>query len=437
MVYNDNFSNLTGLKKLTIGKNVENIRKDNFSGCTNLTEIHALSKEPPYCYPNVLTNAPTSTATLYVPQGSRQKYAEADTWKDFTNIVGVDDVLATSINLDKEKCSINIGDTQTLIATILPENATYKDVAWLSSDTTIAKVSSFGVITGIAVGKATITATTTDGTELSASCVVKVYNGATIGKISVTENDGTQREIDCVDGDDLSVNDDIKAISNNNVIDNINLTYTRNFANANVWQAWYTPFEIDYDDMATQLDVAQIQGILLNEAGNPVVAFLKMNEGTIKANTPYVVKPKTSGDIILSAKVTVKPTTEAKTFSIQSAVNNFTFGGVYEKTLNGSNGWYAINTSGSFQAMGTDVYLRPFRIYMTIADRDDNPYASTTPASGKVEIVVIGDDATGIEESLSPAFSSSKGDVYDLNGMRVNESYKGIVIKDGRKYFRK
>ena len=51
-----------------------------------------------------------------------------------------------------------------LTATVYPEDATYQDITWSSSDTTIAAVDKNGVITAVAPGKVVITATTKDGT---------------------------------------------------------------------------------------------------------------------------------------------------------------------------------------------------------------------------------------------------------------------------------
>lgn len=58
---------------------------------------------------------------------------------------------------------LTIDKTMTLIASVYPEDATYQDITWSSSDTTIAVVDENGVVTGIAPGKVVITATTKDG----------------------------------------------------------------------------------------------------------------------------------------------------------------------------------------------------------------------------------------------------------------------------------
>ena len=56
--------------------------------------------------------------------------------------------------------------------------------------------------------------------------------------------------------------------------------------------------------------------------------------------------------------------------------------------------------------------------------------------SAKAFIFQFDDDPTGIE-SLTPALSEGEGAIYNLNGIRVNNGYKGIVIKNGKKVYQK
>ena len=83
-------------------------------------------------------------------------------------------MLAKSISLDRTEVSLEATQTTTLLANILPDNTSVKNVVWTSSDEDVAVVDENGVVTAIAIGEATITATTTDGTNLSASCKVTV-----------------------------------------------------------------------------------------------------------------------------------------------------------------------------------------------------------------------------------------------------------------------
>ena len=82
--------------------------------------------------------------------------------------------LAETITLDKTEISLEATETATLVATVLPELTTNKSVAWTSSNEAVATVDANGVVTAIALGEAVITATTTDGTNLSATCKVTV-----------------------------------------------------------------------------------------------------------------------------------------------------------------------------------------------------------------------------------------------------------------------
>ena len=82
-------------------------------------------------------------------------------------------VNATSVSLSQTSATLHVGESVTLTATVLPANATDKTVTWKSSNTAVATVVD-GKVTAVALGEATITATTADGSNLSATCVVKV-----------------------------------------------------------------------------------------------------------------------------------------------------------------------------------------------------------------------------------------------------------------------
>ena len=98
-------------------------------------------------------------------------------------------VSVTSITLNKTSLTLEIGETETLTASVLPENATNKEVTWTSNNESVATVSSTGVVTAVSPGAATITVTTADGGK-TATCSVTVqqptFNG---GDIEGTEDD--------------------------------------------------------------------------------------------------------------------------------------------------------------------------------------------------------------------------------------------------------
>ncbi len=257
------------------------------------------------------------------------------------------------------------------------------------------------------------------------------------GGLIIEDKDGNKTSVPIADSNpSFELSDDINSINNSGIIRDVTITYTRNFEKAGVWQAWYMPFDVAFDDMKDAYDVAQIHGVLLDKDNNAVIAFLKLDQGTVKANTPYVVRPKKSGEVVIKPKTNLQihPTS----FYMMSATHKYTIGGVFEKTTTSGN-WYALNLNGQFQLMDNGVYLRPFRIHMTIDPRKDNPYAQSASTTAKIDIVVIGDDeTTGIKESLTPALSEGKGAIYNLSGQRVNSIQKGqIYIMNGKKFIAK
>ena len=82
------------------------------------------------------------------------------------------DIEVTSITLDKAEAEVSVGEIVTLKADIEPEDATNQNIKWTSSDDKIATVSG-GVVTGVSVGTATITAIAESGNK-SAACVITV-----------------------------------------------------------------------------------------------------------------------------------------------------------------------------------------------------------------------------------------------------------------------
>ncbi len=81
--------------------------------------------------------------------------------------------LAEGIVLNKTETTLPVGASEQLIATVSPELAS-QEVTWSSSDENVVSVDQQGNITAVAIGTATVTATTVDGSNLSAECAVTV-----------------------------------------------------------------------------------------------------------------------------------------------------------------------------------------------------------------------------------------------------------------------
>ena len=83
----------------------------------------------------------------------------------------------TDLELNKDSLTLQENSSDTLIATVKPDDATNRGVTWESSDTSIATVSADGTVTAISAGNATITATAADGSGVIASCELTVTHG--------------------------------------------------------------------------------------------------------------------------------------------------------------------------------------------------------------------------------------------------------------------
>ena len=82
----------------------------------------------------------------------------------------------TDVTLDKTSLTLQETGSATLIATVVPANATNKNVTWESSDTSIATVDASGKVTALSAGTAMITVKTAEG-DFTDTCEVTVTHG--------------------------------------------------------------------------------------------------------------------------------------------------------------------------------------------------------------------------------------------------------------------
>lgn len=82
-------------------------------------------------------------------------------------------VPVTDVTLNKSALSLSVGDSEILVATVVPPRATDKSVVWSSSAPSVASVDQDGKVTAKSAGSAVITVTTNDG-GFTASCDLTV-----------------------------------------------------------------------------------------------------------------------------------------------------------------------------------------------------------------------------------------------------------------------
>jgi Mg-chelatase subunit ChlD len=137
-------------------------------------------------------------------------------------------VPATSIILDKNTINANVRDAPvTLHATVIPANATNKDIVWTSNNESVAKVSN-GVVTFVQNGNAIVTAKVAN-TDISAACTVAVGSNNTKtawleGKITGPASPIQKLQTSSVVGD-LNVNMDAKGVAPNSNRDPVDVVF--------------------------------------------------------------------------------------------------------------------------------------------------------------------------------------------------------------------
>lgn len=147
-----------------------------YAGFRNNETENVLTKKPKFTCAATSSSAP-GTYEIVV-SGAEAKNYNISYVNGKLVVKAPDPVLVTSITLNKTQATLSVGQTLQLTATIAPDNASNKNLTWKSSSTGVATVSTNGLVTAKANGSVTITATTQDGSNLSAQCQVTVQTSS-------------------------------------------------------------------------------------------------------------------------------------------------------------------------------------------------------------------------------------------------------------------
>ncbi|MBR4297168.1 MAG: hypothetical protein IKT82_03145 [Bacteroidaceae bacterium] len=211
------------------------------------------------------------------------------------------------------------------------------------------------------------------------------------------------------------------------------------------WSPLYLPVEIPVEGLLENYDVAYINDVHSfdknddGEIDEMIIEYIKIKSGVLKANYPYVIRPKNDDSInmeLVLTNVELRPS-EENTIQCSSVFETFTIGGTYHKmTGEELEGKLSIKTDGDWKNNDANNSLNPFRLYMTIT-REGSPVVVDS-AKLSIRIAVRGeDDLTEIDNV--PLNGSSEDVIFDLHGRRVLTPVKGgVYIINGKKvYFKK
>ena len=309
--------------------------------------------------------------------------------------------------------------------------------------------------------------------------VILKSNFFEISKIYIDENDDENR-----------INDLVKTGAFDDEVD-IYVHRTKLVNTANAWNTLCFPFDLTKDEFKTAFG-CELTNLAAAKTGdnnvdaNGNLLFDSVTELSISAGVPYIMKAsgtqeystnttaklrnddgtiKSPSEMISTdakyyahigkKKITVVPPKEVKGSYSNDIVNgDFYFRGLYgqKKYTNDTNGdltttLIADNGSQKYQYISTSAgnYLKYLPSNSTLAfnglrayfyfpnwNKDNNKGGSNN--NSKIRIAVDGEttaiDRISLEEDTDGSASAA---IYNLNGQKVDSSYKGIVIRNGKK----
>lgn len=220
---------------------------------------------------------------------------------------------------------------------------------------------------------------------------------------------------------------DLDAVTLDEAADNVieakeaaNVTLKRKFV-ANKWNTLVLPFAVSDADVKTTFG-ADAKIVEYSNADDANINFTTSTKG-IKANVPVLIMP---------AAVNAENTYTFNSVSIVVADpnpkadgTNYSFVGSY-KPYNLVNDDYMLYADKWWKTEAGDSYkIKAFRAYIK---------ANTSAAAKQLNLVIDG-QTTGLK--LNTVNGNIEGETYNIAGQRVANSYKGLVIKNGKKIIKK
>lgn len=218
---------------------------------------------------------------------------------------------------------------------------------------------------------------------------------------------------------------DLDAVTLDEAADNVieakeaaNVTLKRKFV-ANKWNTLVLPFAVSAEDVKAKFG-NDAKVVEYSNAEDVNINFTTSTNG-IKANVPVLIMP---------AAVNAENTYTFNGVSIVEADpkaegTSYSFVGSY-KPYDLVNDDYMLYADKWWKTEAGDTYkIKAFRAYIK----------ANTPAAAKQLNLVIDGQTTGLK--LNTVNGNIEGETYNIAGQRVANSYKGLVIKNGKKIIKK
>lgn len=218
-----------------------------------------------------------------------------------------------------------------------------------------------------------------------------------LGNLDVTLDEATDNTIEAMDA---------------------NVTLKRSFV-ANKWNTLVLPFAVSDADVKTTFG-ADAKVVEYSNAEDVNINFTTSTNG-IKANVPVLIMPAavnaentyTFNGVSI---VVADPKADGTNYSFVGSYNPYTL--VNDDYMLYADKWWKTETGDKYK-------IKAFRAYIK----------AKTPAAAKQLNLVIDGQTTGLK--LNTVNGNIEGETYNIAGQRVANSYKGLIIKNGKKIIKK
>ena len=447
------FQYCSELASITIPNSVSNIGERAFQGCYALKKINSFIPAENLFVPGdyAFEGVNKETCTLYVPEGDVSAYQSTAGWNEFEHIVDFDPHFTIIYVVDGEVYSTETaeyGSEVLLIDEPIREGHTFNGWSEVPKTMPANDVTVYGTFTA---NKYLITFKIDDEVIFSAP----IEYGTSIVAPEAPEKDGysfdgwiempeTMPAHDVIvygtftklKVETIVINDSDFSFSMTENTECGEIIYTRTFNNTD-WQALYIPFEIAYEDICDDFEIADINNVHqydYNEDGKTdetIIEAFKATSGTLEANYPYLIRAKEAGEKTIVVTDATLYATEENSIDCSSVREKFTFTGTYKSnTLPQGEGYYTL-IEGEWKPVTEAVALGAFRFYLKVDSRSGAPAAEARSIRMRV-IGENGDDNTTGIDNLGIRNHQSEI-IYDLQGRRVENPTKGIYIVNGKR----
>ena len=206
----------------------------------------------------------------------------------------IERVAVTSVKLNKMELPLKVGESETLTATISPNEATDKHVTWSSSAEGVVTVDKNGKVTAVSSGTATITVTTRDG-GFTATCEVTVKTDPVITKnpVAITGLVYNGQAQALVTAGEVKGGTFYYALGNANGATGTYTTSIPTATNAGTYYVWYKVVgDAEHNDTDSAFVVVTIKNADTTKAKDNKTTFSIKNKAKVKKTAKIKIKDK-------------------------------------------------------------------------------------------------------------------------------------------------